>query len=136
MTKHKTRNSKSQGLKEKLLMRIIKRVEYEPVYLKRENEEMNENVPEMNAMKINKHEWRFQEEGRKSISGNYSNQDGKEQSWRRDHRHFSPLCAVSEPGVTSNTCAQLVKTGCSGLWTMCGTLTSTSLACPLPNTFY
>ena len=57
MTKHKTRNSKSQGLKEKLLMRIIKRVEYEPVYLKRENEEMNENVPEMNAMKINKNEY-------------------------------------------------------------------------------
>ena len=56
MTKHKTRNSKSQGLKEKLLTRIIKRAEYEPVYLKREYEEMNENVPEMIAMKINKNE--------------------------------------------------------------------------------
>ena len=88
------------------------------------------------SIKMSKHEWRFQEEGRKSISGNYSNQDGKEQSWRRDHRNFSPCRAVSEPGLTSNMSAQLVKTGCSGLWTMRGTLTSTSLACPLPYTFY
>lgn len=47
----------------------------------------------------------------KSISGNYSNQDGKEQSWRRDHGHFSPRHAVSEPSVTSNMSAQLAKTG-------------------------
>lgn len=72
----------------------------------------------------------------KSISGNYSNQDGEEQSWRRDHRHFSPRREVSEPSVTSNMFAQLAKTGCSGLWTKRRTLTSTSLACPLPNTFH
>lgn len=49
---------------------------------------------------------------------------------------ISPCRAVSEPGLTSNMSAQLVKRGCSGLWTMHRTLTSTSLACPLPYTFY